>query len=713
MNKSSLRRAFAVAFAVAVAMVAAPPQEVAAQCGFEWTLGAASGPGGYEIAYDESRNVTVMFTGDRKTWEWDGSTWTDRGTGGPPSRGAAALVYDPVGQRCLLFGGYSDQGARKDLWSWNGSTWTELSAGPTDASGRGDFAMCFDRDRNRLVIHGGWPGGGSMQTDTLEWNPTNNTWARWATGPIGPRYAHRMAYDEVRNECVLHGGYYFTNKNDTWRWNGSTWTAAGTTGPARYVFGMAFDSTRGQLVLHGGTTCCGEVEYPHSYIWNGTSWTLCSLQGPARGYMNLAYDRVRDTFVMPGGMGPTATGRNYIPETWELAMSSDPDTDGDGIVDSADNCPAIANPSQADCDSDGTGDVCEIASGSPDIDSNGRPDECQTITLVAGASIQAAIDSAPTDEMRIISCSAGTFYGPLAFGGKPIVLRGAGAALTLIFGTGGASTSVVRLFHEPAIATIEHLTIRGGETGSVHPDNAKANVGGGVFGYYTAASIRDCVIDDNGAGFGGGVYLYYSTGDIERCVFTGNYAGVSGGGLMSLGGSLDVRDSELIGNTCNDGNGGGVCLVYGQRSLVGTEIRDNASAHGSGGGVLWAPADDAAAFLAIQGCSISDNVASTTCGGVRIVETDRTANASIAGTDICGNTPAPNVEGLWTDLGDNSVCDCLSDINLDGTTDGIDLAIVLQGWGTCTGGCTADLDGDGVVGGTDLAALFSGWGSCN
>ncbi len=42
-----------------------------------------------------------------------------------------------------------------------------------------------------------------------------------------------------------------------------------------------------------------------------------------------------------------------------------------------DNCPAVANPAQADCDSNGVGDACETGEGATDCNENGIPDACE------------------------------------------------------------------------------------------------------------------------------------------------------------------------------------------------------------------------------------------------------------------------------------------------------------------------------------------------
>ncbi|MSR34370.1 MAG: hypothetical protein EXS12_06180 [Phycisphaerales bacterium] len=61
-----------------------------------------------------------------------------------------------------------------------------------------------------------------------------------------------------------------------------------------------------------------------------------------------------------------------------LGMFNQTDADNDGIIGYLDNCPTTANANQTDCDADGYGDICAIATNVvADLDGNGVPDPCQ------------------------------------------------------------------------------------------------------------------------------------------------------------------------------------------------------------------------------------------------------------------------------------------------------------------------------------------------
>jgi len=59
------------------------------------------------------------------------------------------------------------------------------------------------------------------------------------------------------------------------------------------------------------------------------------------------------------------------------------------------------------------------------------------------------------------------------------------------------------------------------------------------------------------------------------------------------------------------------------------------------------------------------------------------------------------------------ICDpCIGDIVQDGLVNGIDLAAVLNNWGTKGGVIDADVNNDGIVDGSDLSIVLNGWGAC-
>jgi len=63
------------------------------------------------------------------------------------------------------------------------------------------------------------------------------------------------------------------------------------------------------------------------------------------------------------GAGTTLGVGGYQTKYYQLTEQPIPDADGDGVLDSEDNCPGVSNPDQADADSDGVGDLCDRCPG--------------------------------------------------------------------------------------------------------------------------------------------------------------------------------------------------------------------------------------------------------------------------------------------------------------------------------------------------------------
>ena len=436
-----------------------------------------------------------------------------------------------------------------------------------------------------------------------------------------------------------------------------------------------------------------------------------------------------DSCDIAGGTSQDCNG-NGGPDSCALAATPAIDCNANGIIDT---CDLAAGGTTVDCDQNGRidscqvaetpgtdcngnlrPDACDVASGtSADRDGNLQPDECQTVSVPGDfATIQQAIDSAPAKVMRIVAVAPGTYAGPIAFNGKPVVVRGtAGAASTVIEGSSGQQLSVVRFTGgEPAIAALERVTVRGGATGSPFPNAPQFLVGGGILSFNSAASIRDCVIEQNVASFGAGAYVWNSTGSIERCTFRGNNAGSDGGGAQLYRGSPRMVDCVVENNVCNS-RGGGLHIVEGTQVLVRTVVRNNQSGN-LVGGVSWVPVTPATTSLRMEDCDVTGNTAAVAQGGVGVLDNTNSTTCTLLSTEVCGNLPRPNFVGRYVDLGGNVVCDCPADLSTDGVVNGADLGLLLAAWGPCSGACAADLNADGVVNGADLGALLAAWGIC-
>ncbi|MFZ3262496.1 MAG: choice-of-anchor D domain-containing protein [Terriglobales bacterium] len=290
-----------------------------------WTQLSVTGPPplqGSAIVYDAVHNQTVLFGGEdssgvlhHDTWVFNGTTWTQLNPAvSPGNRRDHAMVFDPATGQVFLFGGESAVSPLTplgDTWVWNGSNWTKVaSSGPNPRRGA---AMAYDPVRNRVVLFGGYDGT-TLYSDTWAWN--GSSWQELpVTGPLPRQYAS-ASFDEVNGVTVLFGGDDTSVANDeTWIWDGTTWSQLSPAHhpAARSNQGQAWDPLRQCTVLFGGSN------NNDTWIWNGSDWESASPSSnlpPARSYVNLTYDIQHDNMVLFGGLA----GSVVLGDTWTLGL---------------------------------------------------------------------------------------------------------------------------------------------------------------------------------------------------------------------------------------------------------------------------------------------------------------------------------------------------------------------------------------------------------
>lgn len=87
------------------------------------------------------------------------------------------------------------------------------------------------------------------------------------------------------------------------------------------------------------------------------------------------------------------SGQYRLAVTPQATAPPPPDTDGDGVPDPADNCPAVPNADQLDGDGDSLGDACDAAPGDPDALARCEADLAGARTALVTASADLATAS--------------------------------------------------------------------------------------------------------------------------------------------------------------------------------------------------------------------------------------------------------------------------------------------------------------------------------
>jgi hypothetical protein len=190
--------------------------------GTNWTqlFPATSPPARIALAmnYDSVRDRVVLFGGRQNccasylndTWEFDGTNWAQKFPATSPSpRWFPEMVYDSARSQSLLYGGYPSNG---DFWKWDGSNWTALPGGPGI---RERHVLVYNPVLDKTILFGGFFSP-TIYDELWEWNGTQWRIRTPATGPAA-RYDTGAAVDGAGNMVLFGGsGSGFFSVGDTW-----------------------------------------------------------------------------------------------------------------------------------------------------------------------------------------------------------------------------------------------------------------------------------------------------------------------------------------------------------------------------------------------------------------------------------------------------------------------------------------------------------------
>lgn len=261
---------------------------------------------GHALVYDPVRNEIVLFGGSRErgvylddTWTWDGKSWHHRNVVGPRSRGFAAVAFHEAKDTVIIHGGRgSGRSTYSDTWEWDGESWQNIEKeGPYRSD---HHQMVYVADDNQLLAFGGW-NGHDVAGETWLWD---GEWKKTEVEGPHKRAAFAMAYDAHRASTILFGGLWLDGQYaDVWEWHDGSWHSRG--GPydnsSLDHHAMSYDITRQQLIIFGGKNYRSRMQNKTQTVLE-SKVNLITTEAPTpRHSVGMTYDSGQSRVILYGG----------------------------------------------------------------------------------------------------------------------------------------------------------------------------------------------------------------------------------------------------------------------------------------------------------------------------------------------------------------------------------------------------------------------------
>jgi hypothetical protein len=292
----------------------------------------------HSMTYDTARHRVVMFGGRRApvelkalptyfndTWVYANDNWTEIDSAEkPPVRQNAAIAYDRVRDRVIIYGGNvlaADEVSftnLDDTWEFDGQQWTRTSSDGPDVV---KPIMEYDATLNQTFMVGVNTAG--TATVMYRYDPAAKAWV--ALSPVKMPTCvgdGHMVYRDHTGRLAFFGGVCSDTSTpaaeEVWEWDnaGNTWNKL-TNVPFSRLAGqaVAYDPVRREVIAYGGTSAFNTILGSQTTVLD-SEWhdTLFTSQPSPRSQAGFETDEATSTIWLFGGLDETSSG--FLTDLW-------------------------------------------------------------------------------------------------------------------------------------------------------------------------------------------------------------------------------------------------------------------------------------------------------------------------------------------------------------------------------------------------------------
>jgi hypothetical protein len=271
------------------------------------------------------------------------SKWIDRtpataGTASLPTAGEdCAMIYDPIAQRVIIFGGKNDLNKNvNEIWQLDleNYQWQQIEVIGEKPLPSEDHVVVYDPVGYRLILHGGEDG--LTRNFTWAFDLKTKHWTNIKDESSPALEDHTAIFDSKRKRIVTFGGFN-TQMYNIWemyalyldpespvfeKWLTVRYKKKHPPGRMDHV--AVYDSLKDRMVIFGGWDMERRDYFGDTWAFNFTSGKWAKIKTSRshptkRRHAVGVYDSKRNWFVIYGGYGE----KGLLNDSWAFDLTSD------------------------------------------------------------------------------------------------------------------------------------------------------------------------------------------------------------------------------------------------------------------------------------------------------------------------------------------------------------------------------------------------------